>query len=89
MQAACCLRQDLQMQTTLICERALQGSWVYAATARELRRLQSISRSPVYAHFAEALDGVTSIRAFGLQQAFCRVQEQHVAVLQQASITGG
>lgn len=63
-------------------------SSVYSATARELRRLQSVARSPVYAHFAEALDGVISIRAFGLQQAFCRAQEQHVAVLQRATITG-
>lgn len=42
----------------------------------------------MYAHFAEALDGIVSIRAFGLQQAFCRTQEQHVAMLQRATITG-
>ena len=60
----------------------------YSATARELRRLQSVARSMVYAQFAETIDGSTSVRAFGLQQAFCSRLEQHVAELQQALLTG-
>jgi ATP-binding cassette, subfamily C (CFTR/MRP), member 10 len=60
----------------------------YAATARELRRVQSTARSKVYAHFAETTDGSTSVRAFGLQQTFCSRLEAHVAELQRASITG-
>jgi ATP-binding cassette, subfamily C (CFTR/MRP), member 10 len=61
----------------------------YSATARELRRLQSIARSMVYAQFAETTDGSASVRAFGLQQAFCNRLEEYVATLQQASLTGG
>lgn len=61
----------------------------YSATARELRRLQSIARSMVYTQFAETIDGSTSIRAFGLQQACCSRLEHYVATLQQASLTGG
>jgi ATP-binding cassette, subfamily C (CFTR/MRP), member 1 len=38
----------------------------YIKTSRELTRLDSISRSPIYALFSETLDGLTTIRAFGM-----------------------
>ena len=49
-------------------------SVIYSATAWEVRRLQSVARSPVYAGFSEALDGVATIRASGLQRGFCQAQ---------------
>uniref|UniRef100_A0A6V7QY80 ABC-type xenobiotic transporter n=1 Tax=Ananas comosus var. bracteatus TaxID=296719 RepID=A0A6V7QY80_ANACO len=36
----------------------------YQATAREVKRLDSITRSPVYAQFGEALNGLPTIRAY-------------------------
>ncbi|CAK9265220.1 unnamed protein product [Sphagnum jensenii] len=36
----------------------------YQSTAREVKRLDSITRSPVYAQFGEALNGLASIRAY-------------------------
>lgn len=36
----------------------------YRHTSRELRRLEAITLSPVYAHFSETVLGLTSIRAF-------------------------
>ncbi|CAL0309004.1 unnamed protein product [Lupinus luteus] len=42
----------------------------YQSTAREVKRLDSISRSPVYAQFGEALNGLSSIRAY---QAYDRM----------------
>lgn len=36
----------------------------YRSTSRELRRLDSVSRSPIYASFTETLDGLSTIRSF-------------------------
>ncbi|KAG6511042.1 hypothetical protein ZIOFF_029091 [Zingiber officinale] len=36
----------------------------YRCTSRELRRLDSVSRSPIYSSFTETLDGSCTIRAF-------------------------
>lgn len=38
--------------------------YFYRSTSRELRRLDSVSRSPIYASFTETLDGSSTIRAF-------------------------
>lgn len=54
----------------------------YRRSSREIRRLGSLARSPVYAGFSEALDGAATIRGFqaatlpqpaALHQLFCFV----------------
>lgn len=42
----------------------------FIPTVRELKRLDSTSRSPVFSSFAEALDGTTTIRAFRAETRF-------------------
>jgi ATP-binding cassette subfamily C (CFTR/MRP) protein 1 len=40
---------------------------IYLKTSRQLRILELESRSPVYSHFLETLEGLATIRAFGWQ----------------------
>ena len=50
----------------------------YLRTSRELKRLDSISRSPIYAHFQESLGGITTIRAYRQQGRFALENEWRV-----------
>lgn len=47
----------------------------YRNVARELKRIQSISRSPVYSHFGETLGGLNVIRSFRKQALYRRANE--------------
>ncbi|ORX59695.1 multi drug resistance-associated protein MRP [Hesseltinella vesiculosa] len=42
----------------------------YLATSRELKRLDSVGKSPVYSHFQETISGVATIRAYEQQNRF-------------------
>ncbi|KAL2358738.1 multidrug resistance-associated protein 1 [Cryomyces antarcticus] len=50
----------------------------YLRTSRELKRLDSTSRSPVYAHFQESLSGISTIRAYRQQKRFAMENEWRV-----------
>ncbi|XP_071477089.1 ATP-binding cassette sub-family C member 9-like [Diadema antillarum] len=43
---------------------------IYLQTSRELNRLQSITRSPIFAFFSESLGGLPTIRAYSLNKQF-------------------
>jgi ABC-type multidrug transport system fused ATPase/permease subunit len=43
---------------------------VYVSCARQIKRIDSIRRSPMYAFFSETLNGTSSIRAYSQEQRF-------------------
>jgi ATP-binding cassette subfamily C (CFTR/MRP) protein 1 len=47
----------------------------YRATSRELKRIDAITRSPLYAHFNETLTGLATIRAYREQERFIKENE--------------
>ena len=56
----------------------------YIKSSREIKRLDSISRSPIYANFGETLDGTPVIRAYQKQQQFIEKNYQLLDLNQRA-----
>ncbi len=42
----------------------------YRTSSREIKRLDSVSRSPIFALFSETMDGASTVRAFGATDMF-------------------
>lgn len=42
----------------------------YLNTGRDLRRMESNTRSPIFANFGELLEGIVTVRAFSAEKQF-------------------
>lgn len=58
---------------------------IYVATSRQLRRLESITRSPIYSWFGETVSGVPTIKAYKMQDRFIADLEKKVDTNQACS----
>ncbi|KAG0347692.1 hypothetical protein BG004_007175, partial [Podila humilis] len=54
---------------------------LYMKSSRQVKRIESLERSPIYSHLSETLSGLTSVRAFGKREEFMeehlKTQEDH------------
>ncbi|XP_060068351.1 multidrug resistance-associated protein 1-like [Ylistrum balloti] len=57
----------------------------YIPTSRQLKRVESKTRSPIYNHFSETLSGVSVIRAYNVQHKFIAESEMRVDLNQKYS----
>ncbi|XP_046577436.1 multidrug resistance-associated protein 1-like isoform X2 [Haliotis rubra] len=57
----------------------------YVTTSRQLKRLESKARSPIYNHFGETLSGASVIRSFQAQSRFIKESEDRVDTNQRFS----
>ncbi|KAI8052828.1 P-loop containing nucleoside triphosphate hydrolase protein [Syncephalis plumigaleata] len=53
-------------------------SLLFVKTSRELKRIESVSKSPLFTLFGEALNGVGTIRAFGMESRFMRTNLERI-----------
>lgn len=59
----------------------LLASNYYRASAREMKRHESVLRSMVYARFGEAITGIACIRAYGVENQFRRTIRDSIDVM--------
>ncbi|KAJ7190424.1 multidrug resistance-associated ABC transporter [Mycena pura] len=55
-----------------------QVAKVYGQACRDMRRLDSVTRSPLYTMYSETISGVAVLRAFGASSKFLRDMLRHV-----------
>ncbi|CAH2076394.1 unnamed protein product, partial [Iphiclides podalirius] len=60
----------------------------YRVTSRQLKRLQSVALSPIYVHFNDTLEGLTTIRALDAGGRWAERGDELVEVWQRAALCG-
>ncbi|EEC06752.1 multidrug resistance protein, putative [Ixodes scapularis] len=60
----------------------------YVVQFRQVKRLETVTRSPVNNHFSETLAGLSSVRSFGVQSVFTRENDDNIDTMQTCAVYG-
>ena len=58
----------------------------YLNTGRDLRRMESNTRSPIFSDFGELLDGIVTVRAFSAERRFLNNLHDKIDVTTKVSL---
>ncbi|XP_076307522.1 multidrug resistance-associated protein 1-like isoform X1 [Tachypleus tridentatus] len=61
---------------------------IFINTSRQMKRLESVTRSPIYNNFSETITGASSIRAYGVQKRFIGHCDERIDVNQNCHFIG-
>jgi len=50
----------------------------FVPSNRQLKRMQSVSKSPIFSHFSETQSGISTIRAYNLEQQFIQIMQNNI-----------
>ncbi|KAM7291291.1 multidrug resistance-associated protein 1-like [Ixodes scapularis] len=59
---------------------------VFMARFREVKRLESVTRSPVNNHFSETVAGLSSVRSYAVQAVFLREYDEKIDSMQTCTV---
>ncbi|XP_064639147.1 ATP-binding cassette sub-family C member 4-like isoform X1 [Lineus longissimus] len=49
----------------------------YMKSSRDIKRLEAVTRSPIYSHLSATLNGLHTVRAYGVEEAFITEYQKH------------
>lgn len=78
------LSKSTHIQFSVILVVYYQAGSIYGQTSRDMRRLDSVTRSPLYSLFGETVSGVAVLRAFGASE-----YTDHMLFLYEAHVSIG
>ncbi len=50
----------------------------FVPSNRQLKRMQSVSKSPIFSHFSETQSGISTIRAYNLEKQFIQIMQNNI-----------
>ena len=69
----CCVLPSFILPMAVVAIANILIGMSYVSSSRELKRLDSVTRSPLFSNFTETISGVATIRAFGASRQFLQV----------------